>query len=71
MISDCEREDTWTFIDPQGHPVRVSVIVIDYPEQPHRSVFLNGVTEDGRLLYFEEGRYVCDDGTVLTLPSRE
>ena len=71
MISDCEREDVWTFLDPQGNSLRASVLVIDYPDQAHRSVFLSGVLDDGRLLYFEDGRYVCDDGTVLVLPSRQ
>jgi hypothetical protein len=69
MISDNEHEDVWTFLDECGQSVRVSVVVIDYPQQPGRSMFVSGIADDGRLVSFETGKYVCDDGTVLTLPN--
>ena len=68
MISDDEREDVWTFVDSHGLPFHVSVVLIDYPEEPHRSMFVSGVLDDGRLVYFENGQYVCDDGSALFLP---
>lgn len=68
MISDAEREDVWTCLNDCGRSVRVSVVVVDYPQQPGRSMFIRGVADDGRLASFENGKYVCDDGTVLNLP---
>jgi hypothetical protein len=70
MISDDEHEDVWIFLDDCGESVRVSVVVIDYPQQPGRSMFVSGVADDGRLVAFEDGKYVCDDGKVLILPNR-
>jgi hypothetical protein len=68
MISDAEREDVWTFLDDCGRSVRVSVVVVDYPQQPGRSMFISGVADDGRVVSHENGKYVCDDGRVLILP---
>ena len=68
MISDDEHEDVWTFLDDCGHSVRVAVVVVDYPQQPGRSMFVSGVADDGRIVSFEHGKYLCDDGKVLTLP---
>ena len=68
MISNDEHEDVWTFLDSCGVPVKVDVVVIDFPNQPGRSAFVSGVTADGRVVYFEDGKYVCDDGTELQLP---
>jgi hypothetical protein len=68
MISDNEHEDVWTFLDDCGCSVRVSVVVVDYPQQPGRSMFIRGIADDGRLVSYENGKYVCDDGRVLILP---
>ena len=68
MISNDEREDVWTFLDDCGLPVSVDVIVIEYPDQPGRSLFISGATKDGRIVYLEDGKYICDDGTPLQLP---
>jgi hypothetical protein len=68
MISDNEHEDVWTFLDDCGRSVRVSVVVVDFPQQPGRSMFISGVADDGRLVSYENGKYVCDDGRVLILP---
>jgi hypothetical protein len=68
MISDDKREETWTFLDDQGRSVRVSVIVVDCPCQPGRSMFVSGVIADGRLVAVDNGDYICDDGSVLRLP---
>jgi hypothetical protein len=35
---------------------------------PGRSTFVTGVTADGRIVYFENGEYICDDGSILQLP---
>jgi hypothetical protein len=68
MISDDEHDDVWTFIDNCGASVKVNVVVIDYPDNPGRSAFVSGVTFDGREVFFEDGKYLCDDGTELQLP---
>lgn len=68
MISNNEHEDVWTFLDDCGCSVRVSVVVVDFPQQPGRSMFISGVADDGRLVSYENGKYVCDDGRVLILP---
>lgn len=68
MISDNQCEDTWTFFDAHGRSVRVLVILVEYPHQPGRSIFIRGVTDDGRQVTFDDGKYLCDDGTLLTLP---
>jgi hypothetical protein len=68
MISDDERQDGWTFLYHRSVSVKARVTVIDYPGHPERSTFVAGVTADGRLVYFENERYVCDDGTELKLP---
>ena len=68
MISDHEREDVWIFLDNCGVSVKVDVTVVDYPGQPGRSAFVCGVTFDGRTVSFENGKYICDDGTELQLP---
>jgi hypothetical protein len=68
MISDQERDDVWIFLDNCGVSIRVDVVVIDYPGNPGRSTFVTGVTPDGRIVYFENGQYLCDDGTTLHLP---
>ncbi len=67
MISNSEREDIWTFIDVCGVSVKVDVVVVDFPSSPGRSKFVSGVTADGRMVEFEGGKYLCDDGTELQL----